>query len=139
MKKCFPIILTVVVALFVHVGCLEFPGMTEIPEWDTIPIHIRNMSTSSGVTLTLPHWVHGFEWVFGCSVSLDPSPHPGIPVDSSTTVQGPHTFQWSLRRTIDSVVVAWGQIHIDSEKWVLIEENNSEWTCTWSDSWWLWW
>lgn len=126
MKKYTQVILIIVVALLICMGCTDELLPSEL---HSIPVFIRNMSTVSGVTLSLPmSGVAG-----GFSVSLDPSPQAGIPVDSSRTVIGPHLFYWSLKRTIDSVVVASGEIYIESRTWVLIEEDGGEWSCTWSD------
>jgi hypothetical protein len=137
MRRYLRIKLIVIVILLVHVGCLDFPGMTEVPDWHSIPVHIRNMSTSSGFILTLPDWIYQGGYMYGgFSVSLDPSPEPGMPVEASALPWGPHTFDCSLRRTIDSMVVISGSVHIASETWVLIEEDNDEWSCTWSNSGW---
>ena len=111
--------------------------MTETPDLRTYKVHIRNMSTSSGVILTLPDWIYqGGDYLGGFAVSLDPSPQAGIPVDESGIVWGPHTFDWWLEKTIDSVVVDSGSIKIAYEKWVLIEEDHGEWSCTWSSNGW---
>lgn len=132
MKKCSLIVLIAAVMLFLHVGCLEFPGMgIDYPAYHNV--HIRNMSTTSGVIF----WrtdaaIPGGMWV---SVYLDPSPQAGIPVDK-TTNGVEQTSRWYVERTIDSVVVDSGTVLFDCEKWLLIEEDNSVWSCTWSNSGW---
>lgn len=126
----------VIAVLLVYIGCADYGG-TDVPDWHTVPVNIRNMSTSSGIILTLPDWIYnGGDYIGGFSISLDPSPETGIPVEASALAWGPHTFDWSLKRTIDSVVVDSGSVHIASETWVLIEEDSDVWSCTWSDEPW---
>ena len=134
MRRHYVILLFAVITLSLHMVCLDFQGMNVgVPEYNTYPVSVRNTSTSSGVTLNLPPWYYEGG---GLNITLDAAPQPGVPVDSSGTVLGPHLFNWRLVRTVDSTVVATGEIYIDSRMWALIEENNGEWTCTWSDDGW---
>ena len=132
MKKRVCTMTIAVTALLLCPGCTDETYPSEIHE---IPVHIRNTSTVSGITLTAP-WLWSQHYNAGLSVTLDPSPQPGIPVDSTRTVQGPHTFAWRAERTTDSVVFDSGSIHIDSRTWVLIEGDNGNWSCIWSDEPW---
>jgi hypothetical protein len=135
MWRHYAILLLVVVTTSVHLTCLEFTGMgMDLPQnWRAIDVYVRNTSTSSGVNLYLPPWNYEGS---GLDITLDPAPQPGVPVDSSDVVFGPHLFNWSLKTTIDNVVVATGEIYISWPVYVLIEENNGDWNCTWSiDGW----
>ncbi|MDH4212256.1 MAG: hypothetical protein OEV79_12500 [candidate division WOR-3 bacterium] len=133
MKKCLPIVLMVIVMLLVYVNCLEFPGMTNI-EFTYFPLHIGNMCTTSGVTFCrtdrlLPYIPEDPAYF---SYYLDASPQAGVPVDRTERVLE-QTFSWLVERAIDSVVVVSGSVEFFREKWILIEENSGDWTCTWSD------
>jgi hypothetical protein len=125
MKRYFPLVLITIVALFVHMGC-EFTGMG-LDERVFHNVHIRNMSTISGVT-----FYHGTRYQ---STYLNQSPQAGTPVDK--TIELPENVHgWWVERAIDSVVVDSGVVDINCEKWLLIEGDSTGWTCTWSNSGW---
>ena len=136
MKKCWPIALMTIVVLLVSVNCLEFPGMTNI-EFTYFPLHIRNMSTTSGVTFCHSDRSLPFspEYPAYFSYYLEASPEVGVPVDRTEMVLE-QTFSWWVETAIDSVRVGSGSVSFFNEKWILIEENNGEWSCTWSDEEW---
>lgn len=136
MKKCLPIILMAIVMLLIYVNCLEFPGMTNI-EFTYLPLHIRNMSTTSGVTFCHTDRMFPFnpENPAYFSYYLDASPQAGVPVDRTEMVME-QNFSWWVERAIDSVRVGSGNVEFTREKWLLIEENSGEWSCTWSDEEW---
>jgi len=94
-------------------------------------VHIRNMSAVSGITVTF------FQYK-GANIcdSLGPSPLSGIPVDKTISILGEEDYLWRVERTIDSVLVDSGYIDINCEKWLLVEEENGIWSCTWSDTAW---
>ena len=136
MKRHLPAILVAIVMLLVYINCLEFPGMTNI-EFTYFPLHIRNMSTTSGVIFCRSDRGLPFdpEDPAYFSYFLDASPQAGVPVDRTEMVLEQH-FSWWVERAIDSVRVGSGDVEFTREKWILIEENNGEWNFTWSDIGW---
>jgi hypothetical protein len=137
MKRYFPVILIIVFALFIHIGCGDFTGIgagvgSDPPPqtWETGNIHIRNMSTISGV-------IFGYGlYAASNSIYLNPSPQPGIPVDTSILVLVLSVNRWQVERAIDNVVIDSASISIAPDQWLLIEGDSAGWSCTWSDDPW---
>jgi hypothetical protein len=126
-------ILTIVVVLLVYMGCgwdtVDIPDDPLEPTFN--PLHIRNMSTTSGIT-----YIYGSRSDSGSHTYLDPSPQSGIPVDTVIQICDWYELAWWVERAIDSVVIDSGRVWIGREIWLLIEEDNGNWSCTWSNSGW---
>jgi hypothetical protein len=140
MNKYFQIALIISVALLVYIGCTD-NHISDLPSHlYRANIYIRNTSTLSGVTLTVPpaYYQAGYPagWAGGFSVYLNPSPQVGIPVESSGWVLCPAIFDWSAERAIDTVIFDSGSIYIDSDKWVVIYGDSTGWNCVWYNSAW---
>ena len=119
-----------VLLLYICIGCIEdSPGSTP-PDPTHASCHMRNTSTSSGV------YVEFFMVSSGYRYYLAPSPQVGIPVDTTVNFLPCYTLHWWVERAIDSVVIDSGSFYLDRNKWLLIEEDNGDWTCTWSNTGW---
>ena len=132
MKKC---ILTVFAVILIYMSCEGNKYTYDDFRFD-YPVYLRNMSTVNGVTVTAPSypmWGGYGSYDCGISVTLDPAPQSGVPVDSIDYVYGPYDYHWTIRRVVDSVVIATGYFVIDGNTWVLIEETDGNWRCTWSN------
>ncbi|KPK62573.1 hypothetical protein AMJ83_10420 [candidate division WOR_3 bacterium SM23_42] len=119
-----------IIVLFWCTGCdmAEFGAIND----PFVPVHMRNMSTISGVTVFLNC---GYDRPENVTCYLDPSPQSGMPVDRDLTVSMLCDIWW-VERAVDSVVIDSGSIALTSEKWLLIEGSATGWTCTWSDTGW---
>jgi hypothetical protein len=137
MKRYLPILFISVAIMFVHTSCLDIDssGLT----WDPYeppptrnPLHIRNMSTTSGVTFICGDYPNTGAY----HVYLDPSPELGTPVDTCIPIVDSIEFPWWVERAVDSVVIDSGRVQMYCEHWLLIEEDNGDWSCTWSTTGW---
>lgn len=95
-------------------------------------MRMRNMSSTSGFILTLTPDVHEYNDKI---YTLGPSHLSGIPKDTLVRVSS-GDYEWGVARTLDSVLIGSGNIEINCDKWLLVEENNGIWSCTWSDTAW---
>lgn len=139
MKKCFFIVFVASVMLLMYINCSDistnYGDAFDLPRY---PLHVRNTSTTSGVYFWYERWivlgylVQGPEWT---SKYLPKSPEPGVPVDTTINMLG-GTSGWYVQREKVRMAIASGAVYFDCEKWLLIEETDGVWTCTWSDAGW---
>ena len=136
MKRYLPIVFIAVVILCVHTSCLDLDGggivYTYDPPPNTNPLHMRNMSTTSGVTFICGDYPNTMTYhVYLCS-----APQSEIPVDTVIPIVDSIDFPWWVEKAIDSVVIDSGYVQMHCERWLLIEEDNGDWSCTWSTTGW---
>lgn len=139
MNKCIFIVFVASVMLLMYVHCSDLtPDYGEIFDLPSYPLHLRNTSTTSGVYFWYERWivlgylVQGPEWT---SIYLAKSPEPGVPVDKTINVLV-YTSGWYVQREKVRMGIASGAVYFDREKWLLIEETDGVWSCTWSDTAW---
>lgn len=137
MKRYLLHVFMVSVVMLMHTSCLDLDlsGVTVEPYEPPPtrnPLNIRNMSTTSGVTFTCGN----YPYTGAYHVYLDPSPQPGTPVDTVIPIVDSIEFPWWVERSSDSTVIDSGYVWMTCERWLLIEEDNGEWSCTWSTTGW---
>ncbi|UCG29572.1 MAG: hypothetical protein JSV53_08655 [candidate division WOR-3 bacterium] len=137
MNRNLPIVFSAIIVMLMYTSCfdLDLSGVTVDPGEpppNTNPLHIRNMSTTSGVIYICGQYPNTMAY----HVYLDPSPQSGTPVDTVIPIVDSIEFPWWVERAIDSVVIDSGYVWMTCERWLLIEEDSGEWSCTWSDYGW---